>query len=270
MTEKEQAHEENQEEAKDRKSPSAKVVHDTILIEANSELERSSSALFWSGLAAGSSMGFSMISEGLLMASLPDTEWRLLVSNFGYSLGFLIVILGKQQLFTENTLTPILPLLHRKDMKTFINVLRLWGVVLCANLIGAFIVAFISAETQLFSPKVQQAFQEMALKAMEPTFEGTLLKAIFAGWLIALIVWLLPYAQTARIWIIIILTYIIGIGHFSHSIAGSIEVFTLAFMEQTTWWNAFTGFVVPALIGNIIGGVAIVAVLNHAQVKADS
>lgn len=256
-------------EAEERKSPSAKVIHDAIYKEAVVELSRPSSALFWSGIAAGLSMGFSMISKGLFMANLPDVGWRLLVSNFGYSVGFLIVILGKQQLFTENTLTPVLTFLQRKDSKTFWQVLRLWGIVLVANLIGAVIIAFVASESKVFDPHVKKAFEEIGKVAMAPSFEVTLIRAIFAGWLIALMVWLLPYAQTARIWVIIFITYIIGIGHLSHSIAGSIEVFTLVFMEKTTWWNALTGFIVPALIGNIIGGVAIVAVLNHAQVKAD-
>ena len=260
----------DRQEAEERKSPSAKIIHNSIFQEATLELSRSSSALFWSGLAAGLSMGFSMISEGLLRANLPDVEWRLLVSNFGYSVGFLIVILGKQQLFTENTLTPVLPLLHKRDLKTLWQVLRLWGVVLIANLIGAVVVGFVAAQSHVFEPHVQKAFEEIGRKAMEPSFDVTLIRGIFAGWLIALIVWLLPYAQTGRHWVIIIITYIIGIGHLSHSIAGSVEVFTLAFMEQTSWWNALTYFTLPALIGNIIGGVTIVAVLNHAQVNADS
>ena len=257
-------------ESEERKSPSAKVIHDSIFKEALSELSRSSSALFWSGLAAGLSMSFSMIAEAIIMANLPDADWSLLVANFGYCAGFIIVILGKQQLFTENTLTPILPLLQRRDLKTLWHVLRLWGVVLVANLLGAVIMAFVAAKTDVFDPHVKKAFEEIGKTAMKPSFEVTLLRGIFAGWLIALVVWLLPYAQTARLWVIIILTYIIGIAHLSHSIAGSTEVFTLAIMGKTSWWDALTGFTVPSLIGNIIGGVTIVAVLNHAQVKADS
>lgn len=267
---KEEFSDSDKQEAADRKAPSAKVIHDSIFQEAVSELSRSSSALFWSGLAAGLSMGFSMISEGLLRAYLPDADWAFLVSNLGYSVGFLVVILGKQQLFTENTLTPVLPFLHERDAKTLWQVVRLWVVVLIANLIGAAVIGFVAAKSQVFEPHVQQAFKEIAQKAMEPSFDVTLIRGIFAGWLIALIVWLLPFAQAARLWVIIIITYIIGIGHLSHSIAGSVEVFTLAFMEQTTWWNALSNFTIPSLIGNIIGGVAIVAVLNHAQVEADS
>src|ERR1041385_6652600 len=125
--------EKEQQDAERLSAPSGKIVYKAILKEGEEELARSSAALFWSGLAAGLSMGFSMITEGLLHAYLPETHWRPLISKLGYSVGFLIVILGRQQLFTENTLTPILPLLLRKDASTLMNVLRLWSVVLAAN-----------------------------------------------------------------------------------------------------------------------------------------
>src|SRR5215218_9856191 len=101
-------------QAEERSAPSGKIVYKAILQEGEEELARTTSALFWSGLAAGLSMAFSMIAEGLLASHLPNAPWRPLVAKFGYSVGFLIVILGRQQLFTENTLTPILPLLQRK------------------------------------------------------------------------------------------------------------------------------------------------------------
>jgi formate/nitrite transporter FocA (FNT family) len=254
--------------AEDRSAPSGKIVYKAILKEGEEELERSSSALCWSGLAAGLSMGFSMIAEGLLTAYLPDTPWRPLVAKFGYSLGFLIVILGRQQLFTENTLTPILPLLQRKEVASVGNVLRLWMIVLIANLIGAFAIAFISVRTTAFDPHAQQSFIEMGHKAMEYGFATVLLRGIFAGWLIALLVWLLPFAETARVWVIILITYIVGLGAFSHIIAGSVETFALASAGQKEWLTVLGGFVLPALIGNILGGVTLVAILNHAQVVA--
>ncbi len=249
-------------------SPSARDIHEIVFEEAKSELTRSSPALFWSGLAAGLSMSFSMIAEGLLEAYLPDAEWSILVSSFGYSMGFLIVILGKQQLFTENTLTPILPLLQRKDMATFLNVGRLWGVVLFANLLGALIVALVVAHTSAFEPHVLKEFEAIGKKAMEPGFGTTLLRGVFAGWLIALMVWLLPYAKTARIWVIVIITYIVGVGHFSHIIAGSVETMTLAAMQQVSWLEVLGNYMLPTLIGNILGGVILVAAINHMQIKA--
>jgi formate/nitrite transporter FocA (FNT family) len=174
-----------------------------ILNEAEDELERASSALFWSGLAAGLSMGFSLLAEGILRAHLPDKPWRPLIVKFGYSVGFLIVILGRQQLFTENTLTPVLPLLRNKDGKTLGNMLRLWGVVLGANLLGALTMAWVLSRTSIAEHSVREAMRHIGEEAMKHSFGVTLLKGIFAGWQIAMIVWLLPFAETARVWVII-------------------------------------------------------------------
>ena len=266
--EEQQKKQSDHEEAEERSSPSGKIVYKAILKEGEEELERPSSALFWSGLAAGLSMSFSMNAEGLLAHYLPDYHWRPLVSKFGYSAGFLIVILGRQQLFTENTLTPILPLLQKKPNATILNVGRLWLVVLLANLLGALLIAFVIANTNAFESEVRHVFAELGHKAMEPAFGTVLLRGIFAGWLIALMIWLLPFAETARVWVIILITYLVGLGHFSHIIAGAVETFTLAAMGEAKWLDVLGGFIVPALIGNIIGGVTLVATLNHAQVVA--
>jgi formate/nitrite transporter FocA (FNT family) len=257
-----------QQEVEERAAPSGKIVYKAILKEGEGELERSSSALFWSGLAAGLSMGFSLVTEGLLVTYLPDTHWRPLVAKFGYSVGFLIVILGRQQLFTENTLTPILPLLNRKDAKTFFNVARLWAVVLAANLLGALLFAVVVSKTTAFDPEIQRSFSELGHKAMEPGAATILLRGIFAGWLIALMVWLLPFAETARVWVIIIITYVVGLGHFSHIIAGAVEVFAIAAMNEASWLTVLGHYILPTLAGNIIGGITLVAALNHAQVVA--
>lgn len=255
-------------EAEERSAPGGTIVYKAILLEGEAELARSSAALFWSGLAAGLSMGFSMIAEGLLTAYLPDADWRPLVSKLGYSAGFLIVILGRQQLFTENTLTPILPLLQRRPSARPRNVMRLWSIVLIGNLLGGVAVALVAAHSSAFDADVQAAFVALGRKAMENGFGTVLLRGIFAGWLIALMVWLLPFAETARVWVIILITYLVGLGEFSHVIAGSIEVFTLAASGGQSWPGVLGSYVVPTLIGNIVGGVTLVAMLNHAQVTA--
>ena len=100
-------------------------------------------------------------------------------------------------------------------------------------------------------------------------FWTTLLRGIFAGWLIALMVWLLPFAETARVGVIIIITYLIGIGEFPHIIAGSIEVLYLVVIGEATWSQFITTFFLPTLLGNTIGGVTLVAAINYAQVASD-
>lgn len=255
-------------EAAERRSPSSHTVHDAILAEGVEELARPSSALAWSALAGGLSMGFSLIAESLLQAALPDTPWRPLVSKLGYSVGFLIVILGRQQLFTENTLTPILPLLDKEESASLRDVLRLWSVVLVGNLLGAVAVAFVLIRTPLLAASVRETIASIGAVALAPGFGVVLLRGIFAGWLIALIVWLLPAAESGRIWVIVIITYVIGLGHFSHVIAGSIDVFALVAAGEAGWGEALLTFTLPSLLGNILGGVALVASINHAQVKS--
>ncbi len=266
--EKEEHPKDEQREAEERSAPSGRVVYKAIEEEADFELARSSSALFFSGLAAGLCMGFSHFSEAILKGHLPQAQWATLVSKLGYSVGFIIVILARQQLFTENTLTPILPLLKNRDAKTLMNVARLWGIVLAANMFGALLIALVAAKTTMFESETKRALFEVANRSMQGGFGTILLRGIFAGWLIATLVWMLPAAESARIWVILLITYIIGAGGFAHVIAGAVEVFTLAWGGVRSWGEVIGNFIVPALIGNIAGGVTLAAGLNHAQVHA--
>ena len=260
--------EKEKEEAEERSAPGGSVVYEAICREGEDELARSTQALAWSGLAAGLSMGFSFVVQGLLYARIPESAWRPLIVSFGYSIGFLIVVLGRQQLFTENTLTVMLPLLILKDKETLRNVARLWITVLLANLAGAFLFAMLIAKTTMFDASIIQALTHVGEEALRGDFATTLLRGIFAGWLIAIMVWLLPFAETARVWVIIIITWVLSAGGLTHVIAGSIETMFLAARGVVSWREAFGGYTIPSLIGNIIGGVTLVAALNHAQVVA--
>tara|TARA_R110001599_G_C12276798_1_gene662634 strand:- start:2632 stop:3468 length:837 start_codon:yes stop_codon:yes gene_type:complete len=248
-----------------RTAPPATVVFEAIRLGAEEELSRTNRVLFFSGLAAGLSMGFSFIAEATLRAGLPDVEWQHLVSKLGYSVGFLIVILGRQQLFTENTLTPVLELLHKKTFSVFYHTTRLWAIVLLANFTGTLLFAAVLAMTAVIPESRTAVFGDVAMHAIEGGFSVTLLRAIFAGWLVALMVWLLPAAESARVSVIIIITYLIGIGGFPHIVAGSTEAFYAVFRGLVTPLTVFSEFFVPTLIGNIIGGVSLVAALNYAQ-----
>ena len=148
----------------------ALVVHEVVRRQGIEELDRPASALAWSGLAAGLSMGMSLIAEGLLQAHLPDTQWRPLIVRLGYPLGFLLVIIGRQQLFTENTLTPILPLMAQRDAATLWRVLRLWATVFVANITGAHIVAWALASTSAFRPEVRDCFEQLSRDAVNVGF----------------------------------------------------------------------------------------------------
>ncbi|HVF68429.1 MAG TPA: formate/nitrite transporter family protein [Pyrinomonadaceae bacterium] len=252
-----------------RSGPRTEVIYEAIREEGAGELERASSTLAWDGLAAGLSMGFSFVAEGLLRSHLPDAEWRPLVSKLGYTAGFLIIVLGRHQLFTENTLTAVLPMLQRKDAKTFVNMLRLWAVVLLANVAGAFIFAFTVSHTELFEPDVRNAFVEIAREPLKSWWALALLKGVFAGWLIAMMVWMLPAAESARFFVVVVMTYLVALGGFAHVVAGSVEVFYAALAGAASWGDAFR-WMLPTLAGNILGGTTLVAALGHAQVAGEA
>jgi formate/nitrite transporter FocA (FNT family) len=213
-------------------------------------------------------MGFSLVGEGVLHAALPDAPWRPLVAKLGYSLGFLFVILGRQQLFTENTLLVVLPFLARPRPAVLARVARVWALVLAGNLAGALAFAASMTVGSVVSPDLQGAFSEIGRKALEPGAAGVLLRGVYGGWLIALMVWLLPVARSARFFVVLTVTWLVGAGEFSHVVAGSVEVLYLGVSGQAGIGQVAGGFVVPALVGNSIGGVALVAALNHAQVVA--
>lgn len=262
--------EEHQQQVERRAFIPALVVHEVVRKQGDEELDRPVAALAWSGLAAGLSMGMSLVAEGLLRSHLPDAAWRPLIVKLGYSLGFLLVIIGRQQLFTENTLTPIIPLMAACDMRTFWKVVKLWSTVFLANIVGAHLIAWALAATPAFSPQVQAVFADIGHEAASVGFGAAIVRGIFAGWLIAMMVWMLAAVRTGQVMIIVILTYIVGLAGLTHIIAGSIEVLYLVWAGRTTWFASVLGYMAPTLIGNVIGGVSLVAALNHAQVVAGS
>jgi formate/nitrite transporter FocA (FNT family) len=203
-----------------------------------------------------------------LRAYLPDAHWRPLVAKFGYSMGFLMVVLGRQQLFTENTLTVILPFLAKPSWATLRNIARLWTAVLLANLVGALVFAAVISRSAVFEPNVKSVFAALGHEAMGAPFGVVVLRGIFAGWLIAMMVWLLPFAETSRVLVIILVTYLVALGHFTHVVAGAVDTLYLVCMGQLSINAWMTGFLIPTFVGNVLGGVPLVAVLNHAQVMS--
>ena len=253
-------------EAAEHGVPEGEVVYRSVRQDGDHTLAQPSADLAWSGLAAGISMGFSLIAEGLLRLHLPQAGWAPLVSKFGYAVGFLLVILGRQQLFTEQTLTAILPLLSRDRAHGVLsNVARVWAVILAANVAGTAVIAGVTARGGAFSVDAQRAFLEIGQAAMSHGMYPTFIRGIYAGFLIASMIWLLPAAEAARLWIVLFLSYLVGLGAFSHVIAGSAESLYVVFAGHATVTQYISGFFLPALLGNAIGGVVLVAALAHAQ-----
>jgi formate/nitrite transporter FocA (FNT family) len=245
------------------------VIHEIVREQGEIELARGFGGLAWSGLAAGLSIGFSFLVQAYLEAGLPDTRWRLLVAGFGYSIGFLIVILGRQQLFTETTLTAVIPALTRRDIVTLLAMLRVWAIVLAANLVGTWIFAAVAAWPGVFPPHAIAAMTELSAATMVHPFWQMVVTGGSAGWLMGLMVWLLPGAGPARPLIIILLTYVIALCQFPHSIAGSVEAAFGVLSGHATLADYVLRFQVPTVIGNAIGGTILAALLNHAPIARE-
>jgi formate/nitrite transporter FocA (FNT family) len=259
---------EHGEEAKAQKEhiPEGEVIYRAIRKDGDHALGLTGAELVWSGLAAGLSMGFSLAAEAIIRTHLPDAAWRPLVAKLGYAIGFLIVILGRQQLFTEQTLTAVLSLFSKdRPEGTLGNVVRLWSTVLAANLFGIGLFAAFSAWTPAFNPDVHAAFSHIGEEALAPGFTANFVRAIYAGFLIATMVWLLPGSGQARLWIVVIIAWVVGIGQFAHVIAGSGKCLYLVFTGQQPLMAYVGRFLLPSFLGNSIGGVALVASLAHAQ-----
>lgn len=259
------------EEATRRKGLRAAVVFEAVRREGELELQRPPLALAFSGLASGIAMGLSLVAAGLIRAALPDAPWRALLENLGYTVGFLVTTLGRQQLFTETTVTAILPLLDDRDKpRKLAIVVRLWGVVLLANLVGVFLFVLVVVHSGAFPASARPAFEQLGAQTLAFAPATVLVKGIFAGWLIALMVWLLPAGENSRFAIIATLTYVVGLSAMSHVIAGSADALYAVLTGGATWAHYIAGFLLPAFVGNSIGGVLLVSLLNYAQVAVKS
>lgn len=250
--------------------PRALVLHEVIRLQGNHELERTLAALWWSALAAGLTIGLSLMAMGLFRARLPDHDMAVITTSLGYPVGFLAIILARQQLFTENTLTAVLPVMSEPTLEKAGQLLRLWSVVLLGNVVGALLFAYGMLHLPIFDAKADQAFLEIGREVMENDHWQMFSKGIVSGWMIATMVWLVPAAENAKVWIIFLVTYLMALGSFSHIVVGTCEVGYLMFAGEVGLAAFIIDFALPTLIGNIVGGSLIFSLISHAQVRSDT
>lgn len=247
---------------------SAQEIHTNVLEQAKEEMLRPAWDLLWSAVTAGLTIGWSFVG-GAYAATLVAPQYRHAIFAAVYPLGFILVIIGRNQLFTENTLEPVIPVLARPTAETLGRMLRLWAIVLAGNLIGAALFGLLFARTPVVATAVRESMLSLSSPLLAGSFGAQLYHAVFAGWLIALTAWLVSATSHtgAQIFLIWLTTAPIAALDFRHSIAGAVEVFFVAASGTATWGSALGGFVAPAVLGNIIGGVIFVAMLNHGQVS---
>jgi formate/nitrite transporter FocA (FNT family) len=243
----------------------APVIFEIVRRQGEEELSRPVLSLWWSGIAAGLSMGFSALVPAFLHASLPSGQTWELVERLGYSVGFVLVILAHQQLFTENTITAVVPLFAHMHLKNFGKLARLWSIVLVANVIGTTLFAAFFHSSGVLDPGTQEALRSLSIRLFEDTASQTFSGGICAGFIIASLVWVLANLEDSKFVTIVLMTYLIALGHFAHVIAGSAEAAYAVIDRAVTLKAALNQFFIPALLGNVVGGTALFALLMYGQ-----
>ncbi len=261
----EEEHERKSVEEAEALSP--KLIYEVIRREGEAEMARPANSLIWSGIAAGMMISFSVLGEAIMRTYLPDAPFSFLIENLGYSLGFLLVILGRMQLFTENTITTVLPVMAKPGYPMFYAAARVWTIVLAANLVGAVLAALMMAYTSAVPADLIPAVTELSLHSTSMSAKESFFRAIPAGVLVAAIVWMLPQAESQSFFVILVFTWLIAAGDFLHVVAGAVEMAFLMFSGSLGFSDAAFGFFLPVLAGNITGGTVIFALLAWGQVK---
>jgi formate/nitrite transporter FocA (FNT family) len=261
--------EEHIERIEEEVTPPTPIIYETVRRLGEEEMARPAVSLWWSGIAAGLSISFSVLAQAILALRAPDTPWRHLFVALGYPVGFLMVVLSRQQLFTENTVTVVLPIMAHPTPGNFHRGLRMWGIVLAANLAGCLFAALFSTFAPVVTPELRQAMLEMSRDAMRHEWIEMGFRGITSGYIMAAMVWLIPASRNAQFHVVTLMTYLIGAGDFSHIVAGSVEAFLLVANGELGIWSMLSGFVLPVLAGNIVGGTALFALLSYAQVAKE-
>lgn len=257
------------EEVEELSSPRTPVIYEIVRRHGDEEMTRPVVSLWWSGVAAGISISFSLLAMAILQTHLPDAPWRPLVADFGYSVGFVMVVMSRQQLFTETTVTAVLPVMAEFTWDNFWKLARMWGVVLIANFAGTLFAALFSTFTPVLTPELFSGMLDISRQILHHSLPEMFFRGIAAGFLIAAMVWLIPSAETAQFYVIVLLTYLISAGAFMHIVAGSVEAFLLVLNGDLSWLSMLTQFVMPVLAGNIVGGTALFALIAYAQVMKE-
>jgi len=247
----------------------AMAIHEHIRQDGEKEMERDAMALLWSAIAAGLSMGASLLVKGIFHVKLDGIPGSYVLESFGYTIGFIIVIMARQQLFTENTVTAVLPVMQNPTRKNGGLLLRLWSLVLLGNLIGTAIAAWAFEYMPIFDEATRDAFVEIGMEVMKNTPAEMFANAIISGWLVATMVWMFPAAGSAKIVVIILMTWVIALADTTHIVVGAVEIFYLVFNGTIPWTDFLWPFAIPTLAGNICGGTFIFALLSHAQIRND-
>lgn len=245
------------------------LIYEIIRRDGIEELMRPFKSLFLSGVGAGILVSFSFVCMAVLQSFLPNQPWAPLITKWGYTVGFVLVILCRAQLFTENTITTVIPLFKPFTWKKLGAVLRLWHLVLAGNLVGTSLVAVFLTTPGLLNLNFIVEMQAIAHHVSAFTWQENLLRGIPSGILIAAIVWMMPTARQFALFLVAFITYFIAAGDFTHIVVGSCEMMYAVLNGMASPYDYIFQFLVPVGAGNIIGGTGVFTMLGYRTINGE-
>lgn len=245
------------------------LIFEIIRRDGLDELHRPTRSLIFSGIIAGIMISFSFFANAVLAALLPASPWTDIIAKWGYTLGFIIVILGRMQLFTENTITTVVPILKPFTWKTLFKCSKLWAIVLGSNLIGTTLAALYLCNAMAIDAPFTIAMTEISNHVLHFSALENLVRGIPSGILIASLVWMIPSARGFSLFLIALVTYFIALGDFTHIVVGSTELAYAVLNGNADLFHYFFIFLIPTGLGNIIGGTGVFTALVYAQIHEE-
>lgn len=254
--------------ATDTRRLSAREILERVSADAHEELRRPAPALAFSALFAGLTIGFSALGVAGALHVLGHGPSQEFVAALLFPIGFLAVILGRAQFFTENTLYPVVLVL--RDRRHLRPTARLWGVVYAANTAGAAAFGILVATTGALPPGYVEEMAALGADATRGSSGANFWSAVIGGWMIATVAWLVAASQwtVGQFLSIFSVTFLVGLGRFDHCVVSTGEA-VVALLEGDLGAGRLVAWLGVVTAGNIAGGVGIVALLNYAQVAAD-
>ncbi len=235
-----------------------------LIASADEEISEKPRGLFFSGLTAGFAIVLTLIGHATGSAQFPNNTF---LAALLYPIGFIYIILGRYQLYTENTLPPVKLVLMR--LASIPLLLRLWGIVLFSNILGTILGTFVMVHTNMLSQEVQEAAIGFVRHALMLSWWDIFFRALFAGWLVAGVVWINMAAKDTitRFALVYLVFFTIAACELFHVVTTAAEVLFVGFYDHSLFeiGQLFTQFWLPVLLGNTIGGVLVFTFVGYAQ-----
>jgi formate/nitrite transporter FocA (FNT family) len=248
--------------------PHAVDIYERVCDDTVEELRRPPSSLAFSGLFAGFTIALAPLAYALALVTLGDDGSAKFAAALLYPIGYIAVIVGRAQFFTENTLYPVMVSMRKPEFLRTSS--RLWAIVYATNLAGALLFALLAIYTGAFGEPVQAKLVAEGVGDTAGPLSTTFWSAVVTGWLLALVAWLVEASEHAigQIAVIFAITFLVGLGGFDHCIATTVEAFCALF-EGPLSLGDLLGWLAVTSVGNVVGGVMIVAAINYGQVRGE-